>query len=135
MNKATQLPRKATFDGQAMEAFLRATLDPSLGCAEIRVLEASVDSRTKMVVPEETYSKTLAVWGDTIQHLMDQAARMQGVSAYITVNPVDPALKARADRLTKARSTTMDKDITCLRWLFLDFDAKRPTGISSTDEE
>src|SRR3954462_12665187 len=99
MSNASQLRLGTTFDGQAMEAFLRATLDPSLGCAEIRVLEASVDSWTKMVVPEETYSKTLAVWGDSIQHLLDQAARIQGVSAYITVNPVDPALKARADRL------------------------------------
>jgi hypothetical protein len=133
--KATRLPRKTILDDQAMEAFLRATLDPSLGCAEIRVLEASVDSRTKMVVPEETYSKTLAVWGDSVPHLLDQAARIQGVSAYITVNPVAPALKARADRLTRARSTTTDKDIMYLRWLFLDFDAIRPTGISSTDEE
>src|SRR5436305_13326758 len=101
--KASPLPRKATFDGQAMAAFLRATLDPSLGCAEIRVLEATVNPRTGLVVPEATYSKTLAAWGESIEHLLDQAARIRGVSAYITVNPVDPALKARRDRLTKGR--------------------------------
>jgi hypothetical protein len=124
-----------TFDSAALSAFLDILLDPPRGCAEIRVLEASIDSRTNRVVPEEVYSKTIAVWGDDPVHLVREAARIRGISAYLTVNPVNPALKARADRLTKARATTRDDDIVCLRWLYLDFDPQRPDGISSTEEE
>jgi hypothetical protein len=135
MSAAPRLHVPTTFDADACEAFLRAIVDPAIGCAEIRVLEASINSRTKLIVPDDTYKSTIAVWGDSIQQLRDEAARIRGVSAYIMANPVNPALKARADRLTKQKSTATDKDIVCLRWLFLDFDAKRPTGISSTHEE
>src|SRR4051812_15067164 len=51
-------------DREATRAFLRTLIDRTLGCAEIRVLEASINPRTGMVVPEATYSKTIAVWSD-----------------------------------------------------------------------
>jgi hypothetical protein len=124
-----------SFDAKACSEFLGILLDPTRGCAEIRVLEASVNPRTGCVVPEETYSKTLACWGDDPALLVQQAARIQRVSAYITVNPVNPALKNRSNRLAKCRTTTKDDDVVEIRFLFVDFDAKRPTGISSTDEE
>lgn len=133
MSTATAAP--LTIDSQATREFLGCLIDPSLGCSEIRVLEATVDPRSRRVVAEATYSKTIAAWGNSIEHLVRQAERIHGVSAYITVNPVNPALMARSDVLSKARATTTDKDIECLSWLFLDFDAKRPTGISSTAEE
>lgn len=58
--------------------------------------------------------------------------------AYVTVNPVNPALLARA--VNRIRSvgrepTTADSDILCRRWLLIDCDAERPSGISSSDEE
>lgn len=58
--------------------------------------------------------------------------------AYVTVNPVNPALLARA--VNRIRSvgrepTTADSDILCRRWLLIDCDAERPSGISSTDAE
>jgi putative DNA primase/helicase len=124
-----------TFDSAALSAFLDIFLDPSRGCAEIRVLEASIDSRTNRVVPHDVFQSTIAVWGDDPAHLVHEAARIRGISAYLTVNPVNPALKARADRLKKARATTRDDDIVCLRWLYLDFDVERPDGISSTEVE
>lgn len=58
--------------------------------------------------------------------------------AYVTVNPVKPDLLARAvNRIRPAgrNPTTGDADIVCRRWLLVDCDAERPSGISSNDEE
>jgi hypothetical protein len=61
------------------------------------------------------------------------------VGIFITVNPVDPALLARAQnrlRITrKTDSLTVDHNIERRRWLLIDVDAKRPSGISATDQE
>jgi hypothetical protein len=56
---------------------------------------------------------------------------------YITLNPVTPALLARAaNRLQqRAQVTTSDSDILRRRWLLMDFDPVRPAGISSTNQE
>lgn len=58
---------------------------------------------------------------------------------YFVLNPVNPDLLARAANRLKAADdkspTTSDKDVLCLRWLYVDIDPKRPSGISSTDEE
>jgi hypothetical protein len=59
--------------------------------------------------------------------------------AYITLNPLNPALLARAaNRLhiaDKSCPLTSDADITRRRWLPIDLDPVRPRGISSTEEE
>lgn len=58
---------------------------------------------------------------------------------YITPNPVNTDLLARrANRLkwsTKKNSNTSDIDIVRRRWLLIDVDPERPSGVSSTDEE
>jgi len=56
---------------------------------------------------------------------------------YVTLNPVPPALLARASNrlLKKAKITTGDADIECRSWFFIDVDPRRPAGISATDEE
>lgn len=56
---------------------------------------------------------------------------------YVTLNPVNRALLARAkNRLNAAaKSTTSDADIVRRMWLLLDCDAVRPADISSTDAE
>jgi hypothetical protein len=61
-------------------------------------------------------------------------AELRGI--YFTINPVNPALLARAaNRLKVPKSTTQDSDIVCIRWLPIDLDPKRPADISSTDAE
>jgi len=61
-------------------------------------------------------------------------AKAKGV--YFTLNPVNPALLSRAvNRLKVQKTTSQDKDITCIRWLPIDLDPLRPADISSTDEE
>jgi hypothetical protein len=59
--------------------------------------------------------------------------------AYITLNPVNSALLARAvNRLRvvgKSQPLTSDGDVLGRRWLPIDLDPVRPSGISATDEE
>ena len=61
----------------------------------------------------------------------------QAPGVYLTVNPVNPDLLARAvNRLQPyAKTTTADSDILRRRWLPIDLDPIRPAGISSTDDE
>lgn len=58
-------------------------------------------------------------------------------AVYLTLNPVNPALLARANnRLeTYAENTTSDTDILSRRWLLIDLDPARPSGISSSSSE
>ena len=58
-------------------------------------------------------------------------------SIFVTINPVDPDLKARADNRLKtyAKSTTADKDIIKRTTLLVDIDPVRASGISATENE
>ena len=66
---------------------------------------------------------------------LDDAALAPGI--YLTLNPVRPDLLARAaNRLrVKARETTADGDIVRRRWMLVDVDPVRPSGVSATDGE
>jgi AAA domain-containing protein len=59
------------------------------------------------------------------------------VSVYITANPVQPELIARASNRLRgpARETTADREIVRRAWFLTDFDPQRPRGISATDAE
>lgn len=61
----------------------------------------------------------------------------EGYQVYATLNEVNPALFARAaNRLEEwPRTTTSDRDVVRRRWLPLDFDPVRPSGVSSSDKE
>ena len=69
--------------------------------------------------------------------VIDGTAGFKGV--YCTLNPVNPALLARKANRTskpvKGDSATGDGDIIRRRWFPVDIDPKRPSGISSTEEE
>ncbi len=59
---------------------------------------------------------------------------------YVTLNAVNPALLARRVnrikmRLSRKDATTADTDIIRRRWLPIDIDPVRPSGVSSTDAE
>jgi len=66
------------------------------------------------------------------------ASGTQGI--YLTLNEVNPALLSRRAnrikvRLGKKDATTADGDILRRRWLPVDIDPVRPSGVSSTDDE
>ncbi|MBV5310659.1 DUF3987 domain-containing protein, partial [Chromatium okenii] len=57
---------------------------------------------------------------------------------YYTLNPVNPALRARANnrlRMANANEATSDKDITAQITLLIDIDPVRLSGTSATDEQ
>ena len=58
------------------------------------------------------------------------------VGAYFTLQVIDPRLLGRANnRFLPADKTTSDKDVISYRWLPIDIDPVRPSGISASDEE
>jgi hypothetical protein len=71
--------------------------------------------------------------------LADEAVKLdgQGWQVYVTLNPVQRALLARAANRAKDKPavTTSDRDVASRRWLLLDVDPVRPSGVSATDEE
>jgi putative DNA primase/helicase len=60
-------------------------------------------------------------------------------AVYYTLNPVNPALLARANNRIKTRAEHLTNDaadnIVGRKWLLIDCDPVRPANISSTDEE
>jgi P4 family phage/plasmid primase-like protien len=64
-----------------------------------------------------------------------EKAGFEGI--YFTPNPVQPSLLARANNrlVANLKNTTSDRDVLYLRWLLVDLDPNRPSGVSSTDEE
>jgi AAA domain/Primase C terminal 2 (PriCT-2) len=78
---------------------------------------------------------------DHIDAAVKAATSLSGdaVGVYITVNPVDSSLQARAvNRLrdyTPKGESVKDENIPRRRFVPLDFDYDRPSGISATDEE
>jgi len=69
--------------------------------------------------------------------ILDGSAGFKGI--YCVLNPINPALLARkANRISrqgKNDSATQDNDVIRRRWLPIDIDPKRPSGISSSDAE
>jgi hypothetical protein len=55
---------------------------------------------------------------------------------YFTLQKIDPRLIGRAfNRLRPSDKTTSDSDVIAYRWLPIDLDPVRPSGISSSDKE
>jgi putative DNA primase/helicase len=125
----------ATFSEEQLRAFLGFIMDPSVGCIESRSFKADFD-RGRMIVKGERYSKTISGWYDDPRALVIDAKCLRGVSGYVTVNPVQADLLARSyNRATVVKHATLDIQIVCLRWLYIDIDPIRPPDISSTDTE
>jgi hypothetical protein len=132
--------KPADLDARAARRFLAILAAPGVGCVEMRVLRAALDRQGWMRRGEDLVvgfgGTTLAGWFDDHERLIERARWLRGVSGYVTINPVRRDLLARSDNvLTRARHTTRDEDILCLRWLYLDIDPLRPPDISSTESE
>jgi hypothetical protein len=83
---------------------------------------------------------TVSGYFDDMEKLAEAAARLQTARGiYITLNRVNPALLARAvNRVRDVQDKeplTSDADVTRRRWLPIDCDPVRPSGISATDAE
>jgi hypothetical protein len=87
-----------------------------------------------------TVKGTISGYFNDLGKLATAAAKLDsaGVPAvYVTLNPIDPRLLARAQNkvIPHAKHTTADADVLRRRWLPIDCDPVRPAGISSTDAE
>ena len=99
---------------------------------EIRCLDATTPDWRK----EHTESGYFTY--ENIDKVLQELSRVKARGVYFTPNPVHPDLLARsANRLQTAKrnTTTTDADILSRRWLLVDCDPLRRSGISSNDAE
>jgi hypothetical protein len=90
-------------------------------------------------IPKAGHRGTISGYFNSPEALAEAVLPLDGTvpGIYITLNPCNPALLARAaNRLQeRAQTTTSDRDITWRRRLLLDFDPVRPSDISSSNSE
>jgi hypothetical protein len=100
---------------------------------ELRLLHATVPGRAGVHTQSGYFSDYRALAAAALEHSKSIGG------AYITLNPINPALLARAVNhlrvVGKDSPLTSDSDVKRRRWLPIDLDPLRPAGISSTDEE
>lgn len=92
---------------------------------ELRVPNTNKGTVSGYYTDRERMAKDAAFWSGKAE------------SVYVTLNPCSPDLLARANNRVKvyAKHSTADADIAERRWLLIDFDPKRPAGISATEEQ
>jgi hypothetical protein len=81
---------------------------------------------------------TCSGYFNDLDALATAAARFNGkTNVYVTVNPINAALLARASNrvIEYPKATTSDADVLRRTWFLIDFDPVRPSGVSSTDAE
>src|SRR5215469_13169375 len=99
---------------------------------EIRALEASLDSNGR-------YTRTYGGYFDNSHDLIKAISTIRhAMGIYITLHPCTPDILHRAkNKLVEQKKdfSTPDKYIDGLKWLAIDCDPERVSGISSTEEE
>lgn len=89
-------------------------------------------------IPKLAGYGTVSGYFDDLHKLAECASDWDGEgNIYITLNPVNPALMARANNRVKRRATdtTADIEIPRRRFILIDADPQRPTGLSATEAE
>ena len=88
-----------------------------------------------------SFTSTVSGYFSDLDAAADAIARLEASGLapgiYVTLNPVRSDLLARAANRVrpKAAQTTADGDVPRRRWLLVDVDPARPSGVSATDEE
>ena len=117
---------------------MSGTYDRGSVAAALRVLHAPGDFFEVRIL-KTGRTKTVSGYFDDPEKAAAEIAKWDGKApgVYVTINPVDPALLARAaNRLQPyAETTTSDASVLRRRWLYIDVDPERPTGISASDPE
>ena len=96
---------------------------------EIRILKAQRNGRSIIVAG---YFNNVDI---AVEAVLEYDGRAEGV--YTTLNAIHDGLLARAPNklVPSPESATADRDVTRRKFILLDFDPKRPKGISSSDAE
>lgn len=133
MSEASQPPSENTAEHCTdLAEYLRILHEPG-DVFEVRILDCPDR-------PGGSWKSTAAGWfmdTDKAAREAERIEKLQPPAVYVTLNPVNPVLMGRSmNRISpKAKATTKDENILRRRWLFIDIDAIRPAGISSTDAE
>jgi hypothetical protein len=81
----------------------------------------------------------VAGWFNDKAKAVETATTLNKIGAhgiYVTLNECNSALLSRANnRLKGGIARTQDKEIEKIRWLLVDVDPRRPSGVSSTNQE
>ena len=90
-------------------------------------------------IPKTGKTGTVSGYFDDMAALAKAAAQWSGQApgVYVTINTCEPSLLARSCNRAQAYAivTTGDTGIVKRRWLFVDVDPKRDSGISSSDAQ
>lgn len=119
-------------DFEQMTRALRTWFQPG-EVFEIRVLEALTKQWNSREHTEAGYFDYEHI--EEIPRQLDNLLAYKGI--YVTVNPLNPAVLGRAanrfkhDKLIGAK----DEEVARRRWLLIDCDAKRVSGVPSSEEE
>ena len=121
---------KALFDeGEVRKAL--AVLIQRKAVFEVRALSAQLKG--------QRYRAGVSGYFNNADHLLKELEHLyQAEGIYVTLNPANPALLSRrANRLDYAEqgALTSDHHILARHWLLIDVDPRRPSGVSSTDQE
>src|SRR5574341_106006 len=107
-------------------------------CAALDVL-LEPGTVAELRIPKAGRQKTISGYFSNFDKLAEAAADADGKAPvlYVTMNPVNPDLLARATNRVRpyAEDTTRDPDILRRRWLPIDLDPVRPSGIGATDAQ
>lgn len=111
-----------------------------LACLQLLHEQGSVFEIRALGVPRGKWQNTVSgYYDDHVRAAIDIVnLDMRGSKGiYTTINPVNPALLARANNrlVERPKHTTTDADIVRRRWLPIDIDPHRPAGIAATDAE
>lgn len=103
-----------------------SVLKPGHQLFEVRIFGAD---KRKIMSGYFTDCETLLSALDTVD--------LRGKNLYITLNRLNEALYSRDqhDKFLLGVGTTSDTEVDRYEWLFIDLDPKRPTGVSSSDDE
>jgi hypothetical protein len=131
MANITPFRPKSLIDAQEVKRAYELLTEPGQ-IVEIRALEASRE-------PNSRYTKTLAGYFDNFNDLLREISTIRiALGIYITLQPCHPDILHRAkNKLIEQKKdfSTPDKYILKYRWLAIDSDPERVSGISSTEEE
>jgi hypothetical protein len=105
-------------------------------CMELVIWGGHTDKNNHIV--ESKYPIVCGGWFNQAKRLKDFAKRLDGVSAYVTFNPVHndklSQINNQVKRIGKNEGTS-EQDITAIRYIFIDIDVERRGKISSTRSE
>jgi putative DNA primase/helicase len=96
---------------------------------EVRALEATIKGDR----PPYNKPRVIAGWFDNVEAIISSLKQIESATGiYITINPCQPALLARANNRFKDKNVTAtnDKQIVARQWLLLDVDPDREGGIT-----